>query len=49
MTTRPKSDLAYRVLTSPTLAAVIDRLAERARSEAWSLGSHSKRGRRCRR
>jgi len=37
-TIKPTSDLAYlcRALKAPSLAAVIDRLAERARSESWS-------------
>src|SRR5207249_5136346 len=34
---RPQSDLAYlcRALKAPTLAAAVDRLAERARAEGW--------------
>ena len=37
-TTRPASDLAYlcRALKAPSLAAAIDRLAQRARSEGWT-------------
>ena len=37
--TKPASDLAYlcRALKAPSLARAIDRLAERARSEGWSL------------
>ena len=36
--TKPASDLAYlcRALKAPSLARAIDRLAERARSEAWT-------------
>ncbi len=36
--TKPKSDLAYlcRALKAPSLAASIDRLAERARTEGWT-------------
>jgi DNA replication protein DnaC len=36
--TKPRSDLAYlcRALKSPSLAAAVDRLAERARTESWT-------------
>jgi DNA replication protein DnaC len=36
--TRPKSDLAFlcRALKAPSLAAAIDRLAERARADGWT-------------
>jgi DNA replication protein DnaC len=36
--TKPAADLAYlcRALKAPSLAAAIERLAERARSEGWS-------------
>jgi DNA replication protein DnaC len=36
--TKPRSDLAYlcRALKSPSLAAAVDRLAERARTEGWT-------------
>src|SRR5690606_37377712 len=37
-TTKPQSDLAYlcRALKAPSLAAAIDRLAERARADGWT-------------
>jgi DNA replication protein DnaC len=37
-TAKPKSDLAYlcRALKAPSLAAAIDRLAERARADGWT-------------
>ncbi len=36
--TRPRADLAYlcRALKAPSLAAAVERLAERARAESWS-------------
>ncbi|MDQ4068878.1 MAG: IS21-like element helper ATPase IstB [Actinomycetota bacterium] len=36
--TKPRADLAYlcRALKAPSLAAAVDRLAERARAEGWS-------------
>ena len=38
MATKPKTNLAYlcRALKAPSLASSVDRLAERARAEAWS-------------
>ena len=37
-TTKPPTDLAYlcRALKAPSLAASVQRLAERARTESWS-------------